>query len=94
MTFEPAAMPRLQALRIALDGCGQGGALELQEGSPVDGIQHLGCLEEISLVMHVKCGHGSSMESACRDAIFRHPRSEAIEIHLAKMGIGSTQEDD
>jgi len=81
VTFEPAAMPRLQDLRIALDGCGQG-AVELQEGSPVAGIQHLGCLEEISLVMHVKRGHGSSIESASRDAIFRHPRSEAIQIHL------------
>ena len=81
VTFEPAAMPRLQALRIALDGCGQG-AVELQEGSPVAGIQHLGCLEEISLVIHVKRGHGSSIESASRDAIFRHPRSEAIQIHL------------
>ncbi|CAN6342805.1 unnamed protein product [Urochloa humidicola] len=81
VTFEPATMPRLQTLKIALDGCGQG-AVELQEGSPVAGIQYLGSLEDISVVIHVKCGLGSNIESSCRDAIVRHPKREAIQIHL------------
>ncbi|CAN6355991.1 unnamed protein product [Urochloa humidicola] len=81
VTFEPAAMPRLQTLKIALDGCGQG-AVELQESSPVAGIQYLASLEEISVVIHVKCGLGSNIESSCRDAIVRHPKREVIQIHL------------
>jgi hypothetical protein len=38
LTFEPAAMPRLQRLKIELDARGQG-AMQLQEGSPVGGIE-------------------------------------------------------
>ncbi|KAF8666361.1 hypothetical protein HU200_053464 [Digitaria exilis] len=81
LIFEPTAMQRLQRLNIRFDGRGQG-AVEQQDGSPVAGIDHLGSLEEISVVIDVTHGHGSKIESACREAIVRHPRSEALRIHL------------
>jgi hypothetical protein len=79
LTIELAAMPRLQRLQIQLDARGQG-ATQLQEVSPVGGIEHLASLEEISLVIHAKCNQGSKIESACRDAISRHPKSQAMKI--------------
>jgi hypothetical protein len=72
-------MPRLQKLRIQLDARGQG-AMQLQEGSPVGGIEHLARLERISLFIEAKCNQGSKIESACRDAISRHPKSQAMKI--------------
>jgi len=56
--------------------------MQLQEGSPVGGIEHLASLEEISMYIYAKCDHGSKIESACRDTISRHPKSQAIQIHV------------
>ncbi|XP_066363146.1 disease resistance protein RGA5-like isoform X1 [Miscanthus floridulus] len=83
LEFEPAAMPLLLRLYIHLDGRGRG-AIQLQEGSLVSGIEHLASLEKISLrlVIHAKCDQGSKIESAWRDAISRHPKSQAIKICL------------
>ncbi|KAJ1261320.1 hypothetical protein BS78_09G020200 [Paspalum vaginatum] len=81
MTFAPAAMPRLQDLGIRFYGRGQG-AMQVHECSPVGGIEHLACLEKISVYIEVKCGHGSRIESAWRDAISRHPNSQAMQISV------------
>ncbi|WVZ95949.1 hypothetical protein U9M48_041649 [Paspalum notatum var. saurae] len=81
LTFEPAAMPRLQKLEIGFDGCGQG-EMQLQEGSLVGGIERLSCLEEVYIDIEAKCGHGSRIESAWRDAINRHPKSQALRIRV------------
>jgi hypothetical protein len=80
LTFEPAAMPQLQRLEIQL-AVGQG-AMELQEGSLVGGIKDLASLEKISLYICAKCGQGSKIESAWRDAISRHPKSQALQIYV------------
>ncbi|WVZ95937.1 LOW QUALITY PROTEIN: hypothetical protein U9M48_041639 [Paspalum notatum var. saurae] len=83
LTFESAAMPQLQILRVFFDGHEQVATIEqLQEGSPVRGIEHLASLEEITLRMYAKCGHGSKIKAACRDAITRHRRSQAIRISV------------
>ena len=83
LTFEPSAMPWLQIVNIDLDGRGRG-AIQLQEGSPVSGIEHLASLEKISLrlVIHAKCDQGSKIESAWRGAISRHPKSQALQIYV------------
>ncbi|KAG2534806.1 hypothetical protein PVAP13_9NG085700 [Panicum virgatum] len=46
LTFEPSAMPRLQILRIDLDGHEES-TMQLQEDSPVGGIENLASLEKI-----------------------------------------------
>ncbi|CAN6342804.1 unnamed protein product [Urochloa humidicola] len=67
LTFEPAAMPRLQRMDMRFDIFGRS-ALELQEGSPVGGIEHLASLEEIILRIQAKCC--SKLESATREAVY------------------------
>jgi len=84
LKFEPAAMPRLQRLDIRLDARGQG-AIQLQEGSPVGGMENLASLVEIEITVEIlaKYDHGSKIEAACRDAISRHPTSQAMQIHVS-----------
>ncbi|WVZ95951.1 hypothetical protein U9M48_041651 [Paspalum notatum var. saurae] len=96
-TFEPAPMPRLQKLEIQFDGREQAvilpsgfvkkkkkkkGAIQLQEGSIVGGIRHLACLEKVSVDIHAEFGHGSIIETAWREAINKHPKSQAIQIRV------------
>ncbi|XP_066364990.1 disease resistance protein RGA5-like [Miscanthus floridulus] len=83
LTFEPDAMPWLQILAIihnAMATDTEEGAMQLQEGSPVGGIEHLASLEGIGLVILAKCDQGSKIESAYRDAINSHPKSQAMKI--------------
>ena len=75
-------MLRLQRLKIQLDAREQG-AMQLQGGSPVGGIEHLASLEEISLFIVAKCNQWAKIESGCRDAISRHPKSQAIKIDVS-----------
>ncbi|KAL6644082.1 hypothetical protein ACP70R_018848 [Stipagrostis hirtigluma subsp. patula] len=82
LTFEPGAMPQLQILDLCFDGRQRQGAVQVQEGSLVAGVEHLASLEKISLHIYAKYGHGSKLWSACKDAINRHPRSHTIQIRL------------
>lgn len=68
LAFEPATMPRLQRLEIHVFGDRQG-AMQLQE-------------EQIIVVILTKCENGSQVESAWRAATSRHPKSQAIRIHV------------
>ncbi|CAN6338274.1 unnamed protein product [Urochloa humidicola] len=80
LTFEPAAMPRLQSMWIRFYSYGRS-ALQLEEGSPVAGIEHLASLEEI--IMHISAKCCSEMESATREAIHRHPKSHTMQINVS-----------
>ncbi|KAL6622864.1 hypothetical protein ACP70R_032743 [Stipagrostis hirtigluma subsp. patula] len=81
LTFQPGAMPQLQMLSIYIH---EPAAVQLQGGSPVAGIERLGSLQDIE----VKVIRGpqlskielSKIQSACKDAINRHPRSHAIKV--------------
>ncbi|KAL6897947.1 hypothetical protein ACP4OV_006906 [Aristida adscensionis] len=78
LTFETGAMPRLRRLSITLWQVSSA-AVQPQGDSPIAGVEHLVSLEEISVTIW---GKSSKTESACRDAINRHPRSHALRIHL------------
>ena len=84
LTFEPSAMPWLQILNIDLDGREEG-TMQLPEGSPVGGIENLASLEKIYLLIRAKCVRRQprrlKVESACREAIRRHPKSQSMLIY-------------
>ena len=81
--FQPLAMPGLQKLDIRLLYHGEQSAIHLKEGSLVGGIEHLASIEKIFLVINAKYDLGSQIETAWRDAINRHPKSQAIHITLS-----------
>jgi hypothetical protein len=74
--------PTLEWMRLEIQLALGQGAMELQEGSLVGGIKDLASLEKISLYICAKCGQGSKIESAWRDAISRHPKSQALQIYV------------
>lgn len=76
-------MPRLQRMKIRLDARRQG-AMQLQEGSPVCGIEHLASLEKIEIYVHLyaNCSHKNKIHSACGEAIRRHTKSRDIQISV------------
>ena len=84
LTFEPSAMPWLQILNIDLDGREEG-TMQLPEGSPVGGIENLASLEKIYLLIRAKCVRRQprrlKVESACREAIRRHLKSQSMLIY-------------
>ncbi|CAN6333890.1 unnamed protein product [Urochloa humidicola] len=60
LTFEPAAMPLLKELEIDFDSR----ALEAEHGvSPLNGIEHLASLEEVSVKILARRGEGPKLES-------------------------------
>ncbi|CAD6273180.1 unnamed protein product [Miscanthus lutarioriparius] len=74
----------IQILNIDLDGREEG-TMQLPEGSPVGGIENLASLEKIYLLIRAKCVRRQprrlKVESACREAIRRHPKSQSMLIY-------------
>jgi hypothetical protein len=68
-------------------------AIHLKEGSLVGGIEQLASIEKIFVDINAKYDHdGSQIESAWRDAINRHPKSQTIYIYVNVKGKGMLTE--
>ncbi|CAL5093709.1 unnamed protein product [Urochloa decumbens] len=81
LAFEPAAMPLLKELEIHF----YSRTAEAEHGvSPLNGIEHLASLEEVSVQVLGRRGEGSKVESLCRNSIQRHPRYQSMKIDLTE----------
>ena len=56
------------------------------QSNSVGGIENLASLVEIEITVEIlaKYDHGSKIEAACRDAISRHPTSQAMHADSCK----------